>query len=318
MLNLIRVFIKVIETGSFSKAGSILNMAPSSVARNIDKLEKELEITLLKRSTRKLVLTEDGYQFLEGAEKLLAEADKLKTSINQVNKEPEGVLRISVFESFGRQIISPLLPEFLQMYPKIKIEINLDNQMVDLNRENIDIGIRVGCPADSSLRARKLLTNRTWLCASPEYLAQTTPPNRPEDLINLNCLILSQNKQKTYWHFKKNKEKVKVFVQGNLSSKGGTPLLEAAVNGGGIVQMSQWMMLDLINANKLKICLSDWEASLHEGSSGEVYAVYLGNKYLRPALRVFIDFLVQKIEQRLSNLKETNKSKADKPYLSNQ
>jgi len=242
--------------------------------------------------------------------------------MNQVNKEPEGVLRISVFESFGRQIVSPLLPEFLKKYPKIKIEINLDNQLVDLNRENIDLGIRIGLPADSSLRARKLLTNHTWLCASPDYLAQIPPPIRPEDLANHNCLILSQDRQRTYWYFKKDKKQIKVPVQGNLCSKGGTPLLEAAVNGGGIVlmsqwmmlgggivQMSQWMMLDLINANKLRVCLPDWESSLHQNSSGEVYAVYLGNKHLRPVLRVFIDFLVNKIQQRLSSLKATNKFK---------
>jgi len=309
VLNRIKVFIKVIDTGSFSKAGIVLNMAPSSIARKIDSLEHELGTTLIKRSTRKLTLTEDGYQFLQGAEQLLIEADQLKASIGQINKEPEGVLRISVFESFGRQIVSPLLPEFLQQYPKVKIEINLDNQMIDLNRENIDLGIRIGRPADSSLRARKLLTNHTWLCASPAYLAQTTPPIRPEDLANHNCLILSQERQRTYWYFKKDKKQIKVPVQGNLCSKGGTPLLEAAVNGGGIVLMSQWMMLDLINANKLRVCLPSWEPSMHQDSSGEVYAVYLGDKYLRPVLRVFIDFLVNKIEERLRRLKETYKLK---------
>ena len=309
MLNLIRVFIKVIDTGSFSKAAAVLNMAPSSIARNIDSLEHELGTTLIKRSTRKLVLTEDGHLFLEGAEKLLIEADQLKASMSQVNKEPEGVLRISVFESFGRQIVSPLLPEFLHKYPKVKVEINLDNQIVDLNRENIDLGIRIGRPADSSLRARKLLTNHTWLCASPDYLAQTTPPIKPEDLENHNCLILSQERQRTYWYFKKDKKQIKVPVRGNLSSKGGTPLLEAAINGGGIVLMSQWMTLDLINENKLSVCLPNWEPSLHQDSSGEVYAVYLGDKYLRPALRVFIDFLVNKIEERLRNLKEIYKLK---------
>ncbi len=304
MLNLIRVFIKVIEAGSFSKAGTVLNMAPSSVARNIDNLERELGTTLIKRSTRKLVLTEDGHQFLGGAEKLLSAADQLKASMNHVNCEPEGVLRISVFESFGRQIISPLLPEFLKQYPKVKIEINLDNQMVDLNAENIDLGIRIGRPKDSSLRARKLLSNHTWLCASPDYLDHSPAPLRPEDLLNHNCLLLSQDRQINHWYFKKGKQQIKVAVDGNLSSKGGTPLLEAAVKGGGIVQMSQWMMLDLINENKLQVCLPDWQPSLHEDNSGEVYAVYLGNKFLRPVLRAFIDFLADKLEKRIKALNE--------------
>jgi len=309
VLHLIRVFIKVIEAGSFSKAGSVLNMAPSSVARNIDNLERELGTTLIKRSTRKLVLTDDGHQFIEGAEKLLTQADLLKASMNHVNCEPEGVLRISVFESFGRQIISPLLPEFLARHPKVKIEINLDNQMVDLSADNIDLGIRIGRPKDSSLRARKLLTNRTWLCASPDYLAHKNAPLRPEELAHHNCLLLSQDRQTTHWYFKKDKEQIKVAVSGNLSSKGGTPLLEAAVNDGGIVQMSQWMMLDLINENKLTVCLPDWESSLHEDSNGEVYAVYLGHKFLRPVLRVFIDFLADKLERRINALNERHELK---------
>ncbi len=283
-------------------------MAPSSVARNIDNLENELGVTLIKRSTRKLVLTDDGQRFLAGAEKLLTQADQLKASMTQVNTEPEGVLRISVFESFGRQIISPLLPEFLKKYPKVKIEINLDNKMVDLSADNIDLGIRIGRPQDSSLRARKLINNRTWLCASPGYLAANKAPSRPEELINHNCLLLSHGRQITHWYLKKGKEQAKVAVKGNLSSKGGTPLLEAAINHGGIVQMSQWMMLDLINENRLTVCLPDWEPSLHKDTSGEVYAVYLDSKFLRPAMRAFIDFLVEKLEQRISALNDRYES----------
>ena len=295
MLDLIRIFIKTVDCGSFSKAGSILNMAPSSVARNIDNLEKKLSVTLFKRSTRSLILTQDGQQFLEGAEKLLVDADSLISSMNQINTEPEGSLRISVFESFGRLCISPLLPEFLNRYPKVNVTIDLDNQIVDLNSENIDIGIRIGQPADSSLRARMLLRNETLLCASNEYLALRGIPKRPEDLGDHNCLLLDNDRQRTHWHFNKKHKHIKVPVQGNLRSKGGTPLLEAAVAHGGIVQMSNWMMKDLITHNKLTVCLPDWQPSLHEGSSGDIYAVYRGSKHPKLAIRVFIDFLIEKL-----------------------
>ncbi len=295
MLDLIRIFIKTVDTGSFSKAGQVLGMAPSSIARNIDNLEKELCVTLLKRSTRKLILTEDGQQFLEGAIKLVADADDLLASMHQINREPEGTLKLSVFESFGRLCISPILPEFLSRYPKVKVVMDLDNQMIDLNSENVDIGIRIGRPADSSLHARMLLPNETLLCASPKYIREHGSPNKPEDLLNFNCLLLDNERQRTYWFFKKNKKQVKVAVHGNLSSKGGTPLLEAAIHDGGIVQMSSWMMTELIKENKLVTCLPDWQPSLHEGSSGDIYAVYHGSKYPKPALRAFLDFLVEKI-----------------------
>lgn len=295
MLDLMRVFIKVVDTGSFSKAGEVLGMAPSSIARNVDNLEKKLCVTLLKRSTRKLILTEDGQQFLEGATKLVCDANDLLASMQQINREPEGTLKLSVFESFGRLCISPILPEFLSRYPKIKVVMDLDNHMTDLNSKNVDIGIRIGRPADSSLHARMLLPNETLLCASPIYLKQHGTPNKPEDLLNFNCLLLENERQRTYWYFKKNKKQLKIPVHGNLSSKGGTPLLEAAIHHGGIVQMSSWMMTELINDKKLVICLPDWQPSLHEGSSGDIYAVYLGSKYPKPALRAFLDFLVEKI-----------------------
>lgn len=297
MLNLIRVFIKVVELGSFSKTAGVLNVAPSSVARNIDNLESELGVTLFKRSTRQLLLTEDGQQFCDRAEKLLADADDLVASMQQVNQEPEGILKISAFESFGRQCISPLLPAFLARYPKVKIEIELNNQVIDLNGENVDLGIRIGKPSDSNLHARMLFTNHTTLCASPEYLAKFGTPKTPDALSEYNCLTLANSRQRCYWYFKKNKQITKVAVQGNLSSKGGTPLLEAALHGGGMLLMSKWMTVDYINEGKLVECLPQWQASAYEGSSGEVYAVYHGSKYQRPALRAFIDFLVEKLPE---------------------
>ncbi len=302
MLTLIRIFIKVADLGSFSKAAQVLNLAPSSITRSINKLEAELDVRLFKRSTRALVLTEEGQQFYPRAEKLLEDADGLISSMQGTRLEPEGSLRISAFEGFGRAFISPLLPEFLTRYPKLKVEIELDNQIVDLNSENVDLGIRIGLPADSNLNARLLLSNKTLLCASPHYLEKQGAPVIPEDLIEHNCLILNRDRQRTYWHFRnahsgtdKHKDYKKVAVSGNITSKGGTPLVEAAMNHGGIVLISSWMVKDLIEQGKLVQCLPDWQGSLFEESSGVIYAVYQGNKYLKPSLRAFIDFLVEKL-----------------------
>ena len=297
MLSLIRTFIRVSDLGSFSKAAQVLNLAPSSVTRSINKLEAELNVRLFKRSTRALILTEEGHQFYQRAEKLLEDADSLISSMQGTRSEPEGTLRVSSFEGFGRAFISPLLPEFLNRYPKLKIEIELDNQIVDLNSENIDIGIRIGQPADSSLNARLLLENKTILCASPRYLKQHAILLKPENLVEHNCLILNRDRQRNYWYFRNsNNDYKKISVAGNLTSKGGTPLLEAAINHGGIVLISSWMVEQLIEEGKLVQCLPDWQSSLFEKSNGVIYAVYKGNKYLKPSLRVFIDFLVEKLK----------------------
>jgi len=300
MLGLIRIFLKVADLGSFSKTGQVLHLAPSSITRSINKLEAELDVRLFKRSTRALVLTEEGHQFYQRGGHLLEEADGLVSSMQGSRSEPEGRLRISAFEGFGRAFISPLLPEFLSRYPKVTIELELDNQIVDLNSENVDLGIRIGLPSDSNLNARLLLANKTILCASPSYLKKYGIPTIPEDLSEHNCLTLNRDRQRTYWHFRntdshKQSEYKKIIVDGNITSKGGTPLVEAAVNHGGIVLISSWMVKDLIKEGKLVPCLPDWQGSLFEESSGVIYAVYQGNKYLKPSLRVFIDFMVEKL-----------------------
>lgn len=295
MFNLIKIFLKVVEVGSFSKTGQILNMAPSSIARNIDQLEKELCVTLFHRTTRQLTLTDEGQDFYQGATELIHNADDLFNQTKKQNQHPQGTIRISVFESFGRQWISPLLPKFLAQYPEVKVEIELENRMVDINSENIDLGIRIGRPVDSGLHARMLLPNQTWLCASPTYLANSEPLNSPHDLENHNCLLLNNDRQKVYWYFNNGKQCLRVSVAGNITSKGETPLVEAAVAHGGVVLMSNWMMVDLVKEGKLIRCLPNWHSSLHEGSSGEIYAVYSGSKFPRPALRAFIDFLVAEI-----------------------
>ncbi|OUR60598.1 transcriptional regulator [Colwellia sp. 39_35_sub15_T18] len=303
MLKLTRIFIKVVELGSFSKAAKVLNMAPSSVTRSIDGLESELNVALFKRSTRQLLLTDKGHAFLTGAFKLVADSDALLTLMADENKEPTGSLRISVFESFGRLNVCPIIPEFLKKYPKINIEIELENKMVDLAVENVDLAIRVGIPEDSSLKSRKLLPNHTFVCASPEYLALNGYIKQPGELSSHNCLLLNQQRQRTYWYFKKARRNSKVLVQGNLTSKGGTPLLAAALSGLGVVQLSNWVVADYVKSGQLVVCLKDWQPSLNESSSGDVYAVYKQSLYPNPNIRLFIDYLIEKTQSKL--LQET-------------
>lgn len=299
MLGSTRVFIKVVELGSFSKAAKVLNIAPSSVARSIDGLEKRLNSTLFKRSTRQLLLTENGHAFLEGAIKLIADSDALFMSLSGESKEPEGSLRISAFESFGRLHLCPIIPQFLERYPKIHIELDLDNQVVDLASENIDVAIRIGSLPDSSLIARKLLPNHTFICASPDYLARHGEIITPDDLASHNCLLLNQGRQRTYWHFKKDRRSLKVLVRGNLKSKGGTPLLDAALNGVGVTQLSNWVVSDFVKSGKLRVCLRDWESSLNENTSGSVYAVYQQATYPKQSLRLFIDYLIEQTHDKV-------------------
>ncbi|EDQ00198.1 LysR family transcriptional regulator [Shewanella benthica] len=161
MLEQIKVFHQVVDSGSFSQAAQVLHMAPSSIARNIDNLEAQLKTTLFKRSTRQLILTEEGRYFYQQSGKLVENADILLAEMRGTQDTPQGLLRISVFESFGNLCLAPIIPEFLQMYPDVQIDLDLDNKLVDLHSDNVDLAIRIGVPQDSGLKARKLLENRT-------------------------------------------------------------------------------------------------------------------------------------------------------------
>ncbi|MEZ8826518.1 LysR family transcriptional regulator [Vibrio amylolyticus] len=303
MLDLVRVFEQVIESGSFSQAGKALHMAPSSVARNIDALEMQLETTLFKRSTRQLVLTEEGQYFYEKSSKLLYHSDQLIHEMRGNKVQPQGPLRISVFDSFGNLQLAPLIPKFLKLYPNVKIELDINNNLVDLNADNIDIAIRIGKPKDSQLKARKLLVNHTFVVATPEYLDTHAKIETPEDLQAHNCLSISHGRQRKHWYFqidgnqseKKRREtkSIKVAVNGNFDSKGGSPLLSAALADCGVILLSEWIVRPYLESNQLKRILSNWSATYYEHSSSEVYAVYKGDRYPNPNIRVFIDFLLE-------------------------
>lgn len=295
MFNKLKIFTKVIECGNFSKAAKALNTTTSSVSRHIDALERELEITLLNRSTRHIGLTEAGEKLLDRSKKLIADFDDTINIIKPTTSEPEGHLKISVFESFGRLCICPLLPKFLAKYPKISIDIALENKMTNLYRDEIDLAIRIGEPEDSSLIMKKLVNNRVVICATPTYFETHTSPKSPNDLTSHNCLTVKTNNHGRFWYFKKAKQWLKIPIAGNLVSQGGSPLLIAGKQGAGILLLSHWMVKNELEKNELIEVLADWQASLYESGNGNIYAVFKSNKYMKPALRIFIDYIVEEL-----------------------
>ena len=274
MLDRVRILAQVVESGSFSRAARALNLAPSSVTRTIDALEQQLGIPLFKRSTRQLVLTEQGEYFLARSVRLLEEADQLVQSLQPLPVAPEGPLRVSVFERFGTSWLAP-------------------RRLVDLDAENVDVAVRVGRPVDSGLHSRHLLTNRTLLVASPAYLARHGEPAHPDELAHHNCLIRGHGRQRQHWYFRQGAQRHKVPVRGNLASVGGTPLLCAAEAGSGILLLSSWMVQQGLDNGTLQLLLSEWQASPYEDRHDEIHAVFRGGRFLKPQTRAFIDFLIE-------------------------
>lgn len=297
MLSSLELYIKVIELGSFSAAGRVVGMTPSSVSRQMDKLEAEFGTRLLNRTTHTIQPTAAGSRLIPYADNALALIEQARQSVSADQREVRGFLRVSVFSTFGRLCICPLVPEFLRRHPQIRMALDLDDRMVDLHKENIDVAIRSGKPQDSSLKARSLLKKNTLAVASPQYLKEHGEPKEPDDLRNHNCLVLDRKRQVSWWHFRQDSKYRKVPVSGNLLSQGGEPLIQAALDGLGVVLLPNWIIADDVASGRLVPVLTDWQANFVEHGNSEIYAVFQPDRYERPALRAFIDYLVAELPQ---------------------
>ncbi|ARU59180.1 LysR family transcriptional regulator [Oleiphilus messinensis] len=293
MYEAIVVWLQVLESGSFSAAGRVLGMAPSSISRQIDKLEREFSATLLHRTTHTVTVTEAGQKLIPHGQAMVAAWQQAQGELCQGHQEPCGLLRISVFESFGHRYITPLVPAFLTRYPKVKIALDISNRMVDLHRENVDLAIRTGVLQDSNLRARPLVCGESIVVASPDYLKRQGIPQHPAELKGHNCLTLDRQRQTTHWYFAQERHTLKVPVAGNLMAVGGDPLYRAACEGLGITALLSWMVADGLQDGRLQQIFPDWKVSVTESPQFGINAVYLQDKYERPALRAFIDYLVE-------------------------
>lgn len=297
MIDELRTLAQIAASGSFSAAGRVLGLSPSSVSRQMDRLEARFGLQLLLRSTHHVRLTEAGLDLLHKADPVFERLAELDDMASRRQGEPRGLLRMSVFETYGRLCIAPRVPQFLQRYPQVQLCLELDNRRVDLHRENYDLCVRNGIPQDSTLRARRLQALDFVPVASPDYLARHGAPDTPQQLAGHNCLVLDRRRQQTWWHFRRNGEYERVAVAGNLLAPGGEVLLQGARAGLGITILGRWMVQRELDSGELLPLLPQWQADVYEDRGGGIYLLYKDERYQRPALRALIDFLVEQLGQ---------------------
>ncbi|MBT6118686.1 MAG: LysR family transcriptional regulator, partial [Rhodospirillaceae bacterium] len=189
------VFAKVVEARSFTAAAEQLGLSKSAVSKQISRLEDRLGIRLLNRTTRRLSLTEAGAAYYERCARIVAEAEAADLAITHLQSEPRGVLQVNAPMSFGIAHVAPAIPDFLERYPELRVDMTLNDRVVDLVDEGFDVAIRIGALADSSLIARRLAESRMVAVAAPGYLQRHGAPDRPEDLERHNCLSYSYTPQ---------------------------------------------------------------------------------------------------------------------------
>jgi DNA-binding transcriptional LysR family regulator len=291
-LSSIESFVRSAELGSFSAAARRLSLTPGGVSKNVAKLEADLGVRLLHRSTRSLTLTEAGEQFLAQVSGGLDAIQSAIASTSTVAGQPAGTLKVGMAMAFGRDHILPLLGEFLQSYPAIKPDWRFDNRQVDLIGEGFDVAIGGGIDIAPGVVVRELAKVHLILVASPEYLASKFIPKMPTDLQQLDALIrYSQTTNRTTpWHLKTLAgDQVTIELSPRATLNDPEMLCNAAMAGLGIAHVSMPHALRHLQRGALIRVLPEWY------TEAGVISLYFAAKKLMPAkTRVFVDFIVDK------------------------
>ena len=288
------LFVRAVDTGSFSETARAMNLTPSAVSKQIARLEDRLGARLFNRTTRRLAPTEEGRAYYERCRQILADIEEAEAAVSQLNAKPRGVLRVNMPIVFGRRHVIPAFGEFLKRYPEVHLDVTMTDQFVDPIAEGVDMLIRVGELKDSSLIARKLAGARRVVIASPDYWAKHGKPTVPGDLSKHNCLTYTYLASGSDWRMTgpDGTEHV-VPVAGNLAANNGEALMAAALDGVGVVLLPIWMCGPELQAGELEEVLSDY--TLPEPS---VHAIYPPGRHLSAKVRAFVDFLVERFKQQ--------------------
>ncbi|MDJ0942624.1 MAG: LysR family transcriptional regulator [Kiloniellales bacterium] len=287
------IFARVVELKSFTRAARELGMTKSTVSKQIGRLEDRLGLRLLNRSTRQLSLTEAGAAFYQGCRQMVAEAEQAEQAVSFLAEAPRGTLYVNAPVSFGTLHLLPGLPDFLRRYPELRVEVTLNDRIVDLIEEGFDVGVRIRKLADSALVSRRLAPSRRILAASPDYLARRGPPQRPEDLAAQDCLIYAYQAEGALWRLSGPDGKREVKVAGRLRANNGEALLAAAVGGAGIAFLPTFICGDALRDGRLARVLPGWA-----DEEGAVHVICPPGRNLLPKVRVFIDDLVTRCAGR--------------------
>jgi len=284
-----RVFSAVVDAGSFAGAADKLDLSRGMATRYVAQLEAHLGVRLLNRTTRKLSLTEAGSDYYQRASQILAMVEEAETSAAQEASVPRGTMRVTSSVAFGARHLGRAITEYLQRYPGVNIDLTLNDRVVDLVEEGFDLAIRVAARIDPGLVARRLTRIRIAACAAPAYLKKFGTPKSPEQLSGHNCLTYAYSNAQSDWRFRRNRVEKTVGVSGNLQGNNGDILVNAAIEGLGVILQPNFLVFEALRQKRLVRILPQWQAD-----ELAVYAVYPHRKFLPPKVRSFIDFLAER------------------------
>ncbi|RKG98313.1 LysR family transcriptional regulator [Corallococcus carmarthensis] len=289
-------FAAVANTGSFKAAGVQLGRDASVISRRLSQLESRLGVRLLVRTTRSVSLTEAGTFYFRRIRSVLDKLDQATREVGDFAATPQGELKLSLPVTYGREVIAPLIPDFLLKYPRIHIDAHFLDRMVDIVSEGFDVVIRIGMVGDSSLIARKLGTFRSRLIASPSYVARKGMPASPDELLAHSCLGFTHHPDWPNWVIEMEGEQKTLRPQGPFVANSSESIIVAALKGAGIALAPDWMVAPHLKAGSLVEVLPGWR-SVREIS---VHAVMPPGALVPAKTRVFVDEIGEALRPAMS------------------
>jgi LysR family transcriptional regulator for bpeEF and oprC len=277
------------EARSFTQAAQRLGISPSGVSKAISRLESQYGVRLLQRTARSVALTPEGAAYYERCKRIVAEFEEAEHVLSDAHATPSGLLRVTLPLSIGRLHLARVLPEFARRFPEIQLEARMSDRFIDLVDERFDVAIRMGKLDDSRLVARRLATGVLTTCAAPAYLKRHGVPRKPEDLTEHNCIafIVPSTGRTQQWQFRRAGRRISISVSGNLRLDHAEALVEAAMAGTALIQISSYVTGPAIERRQLETVLTAFEVD-----SPAIWVLYPRSQHPTPRVRAFVDFLV--------------------------
>ena len=294
-LDAMSLLVAVVESGSLSAAGRKLGIPLATVSRKISDLEAHIKTRLLNRSTRQLTLTDAGRAYVTACKRILEEVSEAERAASGEYSSPKGELIITAPIVFGRLHVLPVIAEFLKTYPDVDIRFMLTDHTLGLLENHVDLAVRVGDLADSSLIAIRIGMIRNVICASPGYFAEHGTPKTPHDLINHVCITFASLMSSDNWIFKKERSEISIPVHSRLVVNTAEAAIDAAIAGAGLTRVLSYQVDNAIQTGALVTTLEQFEPALLP-----VNFLYVRQPILPLKLRAFIDFAVPRLRAKLN------------------
>jgi DNA-binding transcriptional LysR family regulator len=287
----LQLFVQIVHAGNLSKAARALNSSPAAMSRGLRALESRLGVRLVTRTSRSFELTEEGQLFYERCARIVADIVEAEAEASAKGGAVTGMLRVGAPMELGRRLIAPLITSFTKQFPDVQVHLLLSDAGLDVIDDGLDVALRAGLPADSSVIAKKILSAKRIVCASPDYFKQHGVPAKPSDLLQHDCIRLVRGRRvMDTWLFQDQGKRFEVIVNGTLSTTSGEVVHDWMSAGKGIALKAAWDLQPELAAGTIVQCLNEfWCDEI------DLFAICANRQHLSPRIRAFLDFIAKRI-----------------------